>query len=105
MENGYLASGDGATSERSKLAEKGCGYDLIISTRPRRDLPVVCTETLKVLGIRARKVSIMWDERRSGWQQLKITTRPCAERVVMELARLLSQGESAEIMPIPPDAS
>ena len=105
MEIDYLASGYEGSSERSDLTENGGGYDLIILTRPRRDLPAVCTEAMKTLGVRARQVSIMWDENMTGWQQLKITTHPCAERVVMELAGLLSEGKPAKIIPVRPQVA
>lgn len=74
---------------RRLFDDRRAGFTLTIPTRPRADLPGVCHDALLRHRVPLRRLSILWDPARPGWQELVIETQPCPPEAAEAVAREL----------------
>jgi hypothetical protein len=79
-----------AIHPRRLLEDRRAGFTLTIPTRPRPDLPEVCRDALLRHRVPLRRLSILWDPVRPGWQELVIETQSCPPEAAEAVARELS---------------
>lgn len=80
---------------RRLFDDRRAGFTLTIPTRPRPDLPGVCQDALQRHRVPLRRISILWDPVRPGWQELVIETQPCPPEAAEALARELTDTSPA----------